>query len=76
MIIRCLQYTVTFDSSIFDCRLNNALSVDEVDQFGEPVITLILVGIVVKLVFGSHNILVLLKFVTQIWGLQLTKTTV
>ena len=51
------------------CRLNNTLSFNnrdwipctiksgEVGQFGRPVITLILVGNVVKLVFGNHNIL-------------------
>ena len=58
---------------MFHLRLNNTLSVNnrdwipytvesgEVGQFGRPVITLALVGNVVKLVFGSHNILILLK---------------
>ena len=59
-------------------RLNNTLSVNnrdwipytiesgEVGQYGRPVIKLILVGNIVKLMFGSHNILVLLKIVIKI----------
>ena len=38
----------------------------EVGQYGRPVTTLILVGNIVKLVFGSHDILVLIKIVTKI----------
>ena len=42
----------------------------EVGQYVRPVITLIEDGIVVKLVFGSQNILVLLKNVTKMYVLQ------
>ena len=61
-----LRLNITLSVNNKDCIPYTTIESGEVGQFRRPVITLILVGNVIKLVFGSHNILVLLKIVTQI----------